>query len=88
MVYLILSPQVALATEWLVFNDLVTQYIQHKQDYRVLPYLPFLSVTFHFLFASNVAPKIQYPHSQAEVRYLGSILHKHVAFLELLNSTQ
>ena len=78
----------ALATEWLVFNDLVTQYIQHKQDYRVLPYLPFLSVTFHFLFASNVAPKIQYPHSQAEVRYLGSILHKHVAFLELLISTQ
>lgn len=56
-----------MATDWLCGNDMMTQYIQHYQDYRLLPYIPYLAVTFHFLFASNIAPKIQYPHSMAEV---------------------
>lgn len=37
-------------------------------------YLPFLSVTFHFLFANTHVPRISYPHSQHEAssRLLGS----------------
>jgi len=61
--------QVSMATDWLCFNDEVTQYIQHKQDYRLMPYLPFLAVTFHLLFASNNPPRIQFPHSWSDVSW-------------------
>ncbi|KAL4241036.1 hypothetical protein ACF0H5_001814 [Mactra antiquata] len=57
---------VSMATDWLCCNDIMTQYIQHYQDYRILPYIPYIAVTFHFLFASNIIPKIQYPHSMAD----------------------
>lgn len=57
---------VSLATEWLCFTDELSEYIQHKQNYSLMSYLPYLFVTFHFLFASNVPPKIQYPHSFGE----------------------
>ncbi|XP_053392713.1 chromosome transmission fidelity protein 18 homolog [Mercenaria mercenaria] len=57
---------VSMATDWLCYNDLITQYIQHVQDYRLMPYLPYLSVVYHFLFASNTVPKIQYPHSMVD----------------------
>ncbi|XP_060063519.1 chromosome transmission fidelity protein 18 homolog [Ylistrum balloti] len=54
------------AMEWLSFVDRANQYIAHKQDYCLLPYIPYVTVTFHMLFASNQAPRIQYPHSQYE----------------------
>ncbi|XP_052817261.1 chromosome transmission fidelity protein 18 homolog [Mya arenaria] len=57
---------VSMATDWLCFSDEVNQYIQHKQDYRLMPYLSYLALTFHFLFASNSPPKIQYPHSMVD----------------------
>lgn len=31
-----------------------------------MPYLPYLPVVYHFLFASNTVPKIQYPHSMVD----------------------
>lgn len=54
------------AMDWLCFVDKANQYIAHKQDYCLLPYIPYVTVTFHMLFASNQAPRIQYPHSQYE----------------------
>ncbi|OWF51090.1 chromosome transmission fidelity protein 18 homolog [Mizuhopecten yessoensis] len=54
------------ALDWLCFVDRTNQYIAHKQDYCLLPYIPYVTVTFHMLFASNQAPRIQYPHSQYE----------------------
>ncbi|KAL3877809.1 hypothetical protein ACJMK2_035456 [Sinanodonta woodiana] len=57
---------VCLANEWLCFTDVINQHINHMQDYRLMPYLPYLSVIFHFLFAASVPPKVQYPHAQFE----------------------
>ncbi|XP_033750100.1 chromosome transmission fidelity protein 18 homolog [Pecten maximus] len=54
------------AMDWLCFVDNTNRYIAHKQDYCLLPYIPYVTVTFHMLFASNQAPRIQYPHSQYE----------------------
>ncbi|XP_054879093.1 chromosome transmission fidelity protein 18 homolog isoform X2 [Poeciliopsis prolifica] len=54
------------ALDWLMFSDRLNQVILHGQNFSLLRYLPFLSVTFHFLFAHTHAPRISYPHSQQE----------------------
>ncbi|KAK5926319.1 hypothetical protein CgunFtcFv8_021902 [Champsocephalus gunnari] len=60
--------------EWLSFSDRLNQVILHGQNFSLMRYLPFLSVTFHFLFANTHVPRISYPHSQHEAssRLLGS----------------
>ncbi|KAJ0050569.1 hypothetical protein NL108_004910 [Boleophthalmus pectinirostris] len=62
------------ALEWLSFSDRLNQVILHGQNFSLMRYLPFLSVTFHFLFAHNHVPRLSYPHSQHEAmsRLLGS----------------
>ncbi|XP_050392503.1 chromosome transmission fidelity protein 18 homolog [Patella vulgata] len=57
-----------LANEWLGFTDLIQRYTNHSQDYSLMKYVPFLPVTFHLLYASYTPPRIQYPHSQFEMR--------------------
>ncbi|XP_043970698.1 chromosome transmission fidelity protein 18 homolog isoform X2 [Gambusia affinis] len=54
------------ALDWLMFSDRLNQVILHGQNFSLLRYLPFLSVTFHFLFAHTHVPRISYPHSQQE----------------------
>ncbi|XP_056893029.1 chromosome transmission fidelity protein 18 homolog [Takifugu flavidus] len=54
------------ALEWLSFSDRLNQEILHCQNFSLMRYLPFLSVTFHFLFAHTHVPRITYPHSQHE----------------------
>ncbi|XP_017291014.1 chromosome transmission fidelity protein 18 homolog isoform X2 [Kryptolebias marmoratus] len=54
------------ALEWLTFSDRLNQVILHEQNFSLMKYLPFLSVTFHFLFAHTSVPRITYPHSQHE----------------------
>uniref|UniRef100_A0A146VUQ8 Chromosome transmission fidelity protein 18 homolog n=1 Tax=Fundulus heteroclitus TaxID=8078 RepID=A0A146VUQ8_FUNHE len=54
------------ALDWLTFSDRLTQTILHGQNFTLMRYLPFLSVTFHFLFAHTHVPRISYPHSQHE----------------------
>ncbi|XP_008282622.1 chromosome transmission fidelity protein 18 homolog [Stegastes partitus] len=54
------------ALDWLSFSDRVNQEILHGQNFSLMRYLPFLSVTFHFLFAHTHVPRINYPHSQHE----------------------
>lgn len=54
------------ALEWLSFSDQLNQVILHGQNFTLMRYLPFLSVTFHFLFAHSHVPRISYPHSQHE----------------------
>lgn len=56
------------ALEWLAFSDRLNQMILHNQNFSLMKYLPFLSVTFHFLFAHTHVPRIKYPHSHHEVR--------------------
>jgi len=63
-----------MATDWLCYTDTVQEYIQHRQDYRLMPYLTYTSVAFHMLFASNTPPRIQYPHGMVDVSYLASLL--------------
>ncbi|XP_033985343.1 chromosome transmission fidelity protein 18 homolog isoform X2 [Trematomus bernacchii] len=60
--------------EWLSFSDRLNQVILQGQNFSLMRYLPFLSVTFHFLFANTHVPRISYPHSQHEAssRLLGS----------------
>lgn len=55
------------ALDWLSFSDRLNQVILHGQNFTLMRYLPFLSVTFHFLFAHTHVPRISYPHSQHEV---------------------
>ncbi|CAJ1053968.1 chromosome transmission fidelity protein 18 homolog [Xyrichtys novacula] len=54
------------ALDWLMFSDRLNQVILHGQNFTLMRYLPFLSVTFHFLFAHTHVPRISYPHSQQE----------------------
>lgn len=55
------------ALDWFSFSDRLNQEILHFQNFSLMRYLPFLSVTFHFLFAHTHVPRISYPHSQHEV---------------------
>ncbi|XP_029986433.1 chromosome transmission fidelity protein 18 homolog isoform X2 [Sphaeramia orbicularis] len=55
------------ALEWLSFSDRLNKVILHGQNFTMMKYLPFLSVSFHFLFAHTNVPRISYPHSQHEV---------------------
>ncbi|XP_035515241.1 chromosome transmission fidelity protein 18 homolog [Morone saxatilis] len=54
------------ALDWLSFSDRLNQVILHGQNFSLMRYLPFLSITFHFLFAHTHVPRISYPHSQHE----------------------
>uniref|UniRef100_A0A3Q2E8R2 Chromosome transmission fidelity protein 18 homolog n=1 Tax=Cyprinodon variegatus TaxID=28743 RepID=A0A3Q2E8R2_CYPVA len=54
------------ALDWLTFSDRLNQVILHGQNFSLMRYLPFLSVTFHFLFANMHVPRISYPHSHHE----------------------
>ncbi|XP_074519824.1 chromosome transmission fidelity protein 18 homolog [Halichoeres trimaculatus] len=54
------------ALDWLMFSDRLNHVILHGQNFSLMRYLPFLSVSFHFLFAHTHVPRISYPHSQHE----------------------
>ncbi|KAM4603613.1 chromosome transmission fidelity protein 18 homolog [Polymixia lowei] len=54
------------ALDWLLFSDRLNQVIMHGQNFSLMRYLPFLSITFHFLFSHTHVPRINYPHSQHE----------------------
>ncbi|KAM4750097.1 chromosome transmission fidelity protein 18 homolog isoform 2-T2 [Anableps anableps] len=54
------------ALDWLTFSDQLNQVVLHGQNFSLMRYLPFLSVTFHFLFAHTHVPRISYPHSHHE----------------------
>ncbi|XP_006810554.1 chromosome transmission fidelity protein 18 homolog, partial [Neolamprologus brichardi] len=54
------------ALDWLAFSDKLSHVILHGQNFSLMKYLPFLSITFHFLFAHTNVPRISYPHSQHE----------------------
>jgi len=55
--------------EWMVFYDTLQQRINVTQDYSVLPYLPYLSVIFHFLFAISARSQLKYPSVGYEVNH-------------------
>ncbi|XP_046898586.1 chromosome transmission fidelity protein 18 homolog isoform X2 [Hypomesus transpacificus] len=55
------------ALDWLSFTDRLNQVMMQGQNFSLMRYLPFLPVTFHFLFAHTHVPRISYPHSQYEV---------------------
>ena len=57
----------SVAQDWLVFHDHFLSHIGHTQDYLFLSYLPFLSVAFHFLFASSSKANLKYPNTGYEV---------------------
>lgn len=52
--------------QWLSFSDQLNHVIMSGQNFSLMRYLPFLSVTFHFLFAHAHVPRLIYPHSQYE----------------------
>lgn len=63
------------ALDWLLFSDRLNQEILRGQNFSLMKYLPFLSVTFHFLFAHTTVPRISYPHGHHEV---GNSLHEQI----------
>uniref|UniRef100_A0A3P8N8H3 Chromosome transmission fidelity protein 18 homolog n=1 Tax=Astatotilapia calliptera TaxID=8154 RepID=A0A3P8N8H3_ASTCA len=54
------------ALDWLAFSDKLSHVILHGQNFSLMKYLPFLSITFHFLFAHTNVPRISYPHSHCK----------------------
>jgi chromosome transmission fidelity protein 18 len=58
---------VCVGLDWMVFHDTLQQHIGHTQNYTCLAYLPYLSVAFHFLYASPSRPYVKYPHTNFEV---------------------
>ncbi|KAJ8318400.1 hypothetical protein KUTeg_003491 [Tegillarca granosa] len=58
-----------MASDWICFTDELYQYINHMQDYCLMPYIPYVVATFHLLYASNQRPKVQYPHAQYEALF-------------------
>ncbi|XP_062607136.1 chromosome transmission fidelity protein 18 homolog [Saccostrea cucullata] len=54
------------ANDWLCFTDLVNCQISQTQNYSIMPYIPYVTVTFHLLFASNQPQRIQYPHADQD----------------------
>lgn len=69
-----------MASDWICFTDELYQYINHMQDYCLMPYIPYVVATFHLLYASNQRPKVQYPHAQYEA------FLKHTKSTNLINS--
>lgn len=59
--------QISVAQDWLLFHDSIQKFIAHNQDYTFMPYMPYLSVAFHFLFAAPSRPQIVYPNTNYEV---------------------
>ena len=59
--------QLVLANDWLCFTDLLNSEILSTQNYSIMPYIPYITVTFHLLFATNQVPRIQYPHAEHDV---------------------
>jgi len=70
------------ALDWLSFTDRLNQVMMQGQNFSLMRYLPFLPVTFHFLFAHTHVPRISYPHSQYEVR-THTLTHTHTVLLVL-----
>lgn len=55
-----------LANDWLCFTDLLNSQISSTQNYSIMPYIPYITVTFHLLFATNQTQRIQYPHADQD----------------------
>ncbi|KAM9792985.1 chromosome transmission fidelity protein 18 homolog [Neosynchiropus ocellatus] len=70
------------ALDWMVFTDRLNNVILHGQNFSLMRYLPFLSVSFHFLFAHTTVPRISYPHSHHEAA--SRLLSSNNALLTLL----
>ncbi|KAM8843067.1 chromosome transmission fidelity protein 18 homolog isoform 2-T2 [Synchiropus picturatus] len=73
---------VCAALDWMVFTDRLNNVILHGQNFSLMRYLPFLSVSFHFLFAHTTVPRISYPHSHHEAS--SRLLSSNNALLTLL----
>ncbi|XP_053709042.1 chromosome transmission fidelity protein 18 homolog [Synchiropus splendidus] len=73
---------VCAALDWMAFTDRLNNVILHGQNFSLMRYLPFLSVSFHFLFAHTSVPRISYPHSHHEAS--SRLLSSNNALLTLL----
>ncbi|XP_055062012.2 chromosome transmission fidelity protein 18 homolog [Misgurnus anguillicaudatus] len=69
--------------DWLCFSDVLNECILHGQNYSLMRYLPFLPVAFHYLYAANSVPRINYPNSHYEA--LTKTQHTKNALLAMLN---
>lgn len=77
---------VSVGQDWLLFHDTLQSRISHSQDYSFMPYLPFLSVAFHFLFSSPSKPPLRYPHTDFEM-FQGQQRSAHLISSLLLEAT-
>ena len=53
--------------DWIIFNQRMNLEVMSSQEYILMAYLPFLSVAFHFHFASSSGHRVKFPHSDFEV---------------------
>ena len=52
--------------EWASFTDIMVKEIHHSQTWILNGYLPFASVAYHLLFATNNYSKVQFPSQFGE----------------------
>eukprot|EP00057_Strongylocentrotus_purpuratus_P030065 XP_780624.3 PREDICTED: chromosome transmission fidelity protein 18 homolog [Strongylocentrotus purpuratus] len=57
-----------MASDWLVFSDIVQSKIARTQNYIFGRFLPFVPLTFHMLFACVAYTKIRYPNTGFEIK--------------------
>ncbi|XP_071854788.1 chromosome transmission fidelity protein 18 homolog isoform X3 [Apostichopus japonicus] len=69
---------ISLASEWLIFTDLLNTRILKSQNYIFNRYLPFTPVVFHMLFASVSRPQIKYPSADFESRQKQQKIINHI----------
>ena len=54
------------ALDWIAFYDRIDKFIFSKQQYSLMAYFPYISVTFHFLYSSPKLPYLSYPVKYSE----------------------
>ena len=59
-----------------MFHQLLSSAVSSSQFFQLMAYMPFVSVVFHFFYAVSVSGhRVQYPHTQFEVRHIIINLH-------------
>ncbi|KAJ8035506.1 Chromosome transmission fidelity protein 18-like [Holothuria leucospilota] len=70
---------ITLASDWMIFFDLLNTRVMESQNYIFNRYMPFIPVMFHMLFASVSRPQIKYPSADFESRQRQQKITNHLA---------
>lgn len=55
---------------WFIFSDLINKQIYTMQNYELMNYLQYAFVVWHFIFATSMKQKLNYPSAGYEVSHV------------------